>query len=117
MRLTKLELMGICHDARESFCKVEGFTWDEDLASFCYDASDFLLNALLSTGIKGKLIEGECYGCFHYWVEVDNFICDLTIKQFERFAGKELPYYLVEDKSNCSMYEKSPRPIKHYASI
>lgn len=94
-------------------CQKVRYKWEEelsslDLASFCCDVSEDLHYALLEHNIKTIIKEGECYDCFHVWLEYKGNIIDLTIKQFERFSrNKDLPKIFIKPISKCYQYKRT----------
>jgi Transglutaminase-like superfamily len=74
------------------------------LLGACAVASYCLWQVLKYNGIKSKLVVGQdvdgYYG--HSWVEINNYVIDLTSSQF----GPEYPKVLIRPKSRCN-YLKS----------
>lgn len=110
--MTKQELFNlekICHSFRKSYCENYQYRYihyTSDLRGHCMEISEkFGLYLLENHNIETQLVEGECYDCFHFWLEYGDYIIDLTIKQFENQAGKELPLVLIKHKYFCGQYK------------
>jgi len=103
--MTKQEynkILKICKDIRKTKVKEYGYY---DLRGWCYEVSEVLILRLYTElNLEANIIEGKCYNCFHYWVEYKGYIIDLTIKQFELQAMKELPEILIKPISKCKQY-------------
>ncbi|MGD2072748.1 MAG: hypothetical protein PVG65_04595 [Candidatus Thorarchaeota archaeon] len=98
------ELFDFCQQFRDDYCQENNFDFEDDLEGFCCEVSDMLHLALQEKNIHTRIIEGNCYGCFHHWLEYKNWIIDLTIKQFELEAEKRLPYIFIQLKNKCPQY-------------
>jgi hypothetical protein len=107
--MSKNDLIRICTEIREQYCDKFNYPKEWDLERCCIGASEFLYEGLLKRGIQSYICEGECFGCNHFWVEYEDYILDLTIKQFEKFEKIVLPYIFVEKKLKCFMYKLSDK--------
>lgn len=105
------KLYEICKKVREQFCIDNDCLWEEDLAGCCYDISAFLYDELITKGYDAKWIEGECYGCYHCWVECNEYILDLSVKQFERFSRKKILPFIYIRKCQASIYHEKIREM------
>ena len=98
LKLSQKEIINILYQIRNGYCKENYLEYEEDLRGECYNVSDFAQEILcLKYDIKIDMIKGRCYGCEHYWLEYENYIIDLSIKQFESIAKKALPYIYLEE--------------------
>lgn len=103
-------LYNICKDVRENFCKKHSFLWEDDLRGCCGDISVDLFYTLKKKSYRPKQIVGEYYQSFHIWTECKGYILDLSIKQFESLAEKQLPEIYIEKIKN-SIHHKKERII------
>lgn len=100
------KLYNICKKVRENFCKNNSFLWEDDLAGCCCEISQDLFYALIKKSFKAKIIQGKCYGCFHHWIECKGYFLDLSIKQFESLAQKQLPEIFISKIAKTKQYKK-----------
>jgi len=103
-------------------------TDDDSLKALCYDISVDLKNYLIKNGFNVILVQGTfsidnpdfdnydewdiddfeneedmqnaMYNPLHYWIEVDDNIIDLTIKQFQDEVDEQLPNYYFGKYNN-----------------
>jgi hypothetical protein len=81
-----------------------------DLAGACAIASYTLYRCLIKLGYQPKLIMADSgCGC-HCWVELNNYIIDLTATQF----NKALPKVLIVSKYS---YKKLIPELKNYKTL
>lgn len=91
----------LCHEVRAEHIKECGYQKDYNLSGDCYDVSERLACKLLSHNKIALIVQGLCYGCFHFWVEYKGYILDLSISQFWHLAGKELPDVFIKPIYQC----------------
>ena len=70
----------------------------------------------MNKGISAEIIEGECYGSYHWWVECRENILDLSIKQFESLAQKSLPCIFIKKIDTADQYERL-RKVDSFISV
>lgn len=95
------KLYKFCEQVREDYCRKYDWDYTDDLNGECCDISLFLYERLVAMGQRPRIIEGDCYEGFHHWVELEDFVIDLSIKQFEYFAGVELPFVFIKPITEC----------------
>lgn len=72
-----------------------GLCWNYNLQGGCLMASYMLRYVLDKHGVSSKLMRGEFNGCYHWWIEVDDYIVDITATQF----GNRNKVYILKNTS------------------
>lgn len=79
----------------------------------CADASCQLAERLNAAGIKARVIEGRFKmpesrtDSPHHWVEVDDYVVDPTVDQFQLGFDERLPKILITTYADFPHYRKS----------
>ena len=99
---------------------------DEYLQAVCLDCSRELRDELIKNGYNAVVVQGEfelddSYDLYsdefvdkdrsvlnlplHYWVEVDGFIVDITVSQFNDEVEEELPGIIIGSYNDFPRYK------------
>ena len=83
-------ILNLAKKARRNISEVYDFVYNKTLRGACGVSSWHLMSLLQQHNINAKY----CYCIGHYWVEVDDFVIDITAKQFD----KKYPEILILSK-------------------
>jgi hypothetical protein len=102
LRKIALKVRRVCYNfAQKAEPGRYDFSGDENLACMCGAASQILYNAIKKHEIEPKAVMGtsESLGD-HVWVEVDNYIIDVTYTQYNGKNGDMHPTVILVDKDS-----------------
>lgn len=85
---------------------------DDLLEGYCLEASRELFNRFKKAGFNPELVQGtvdidipvftddgdEVFDPLHYWVQVDNYLVDITCSQFRQYMEDVLVENIVDAK-------------------
>lgn len=84
---------------------------DDLLEGYCLEASRELFNRFKKAGFNPELVQGtveidipvftddgdEVFDPLHYWVQVDNYLVDITCSQFRQYMEDDYAIECMED--------------------